>query len=44
MYPAAEIPVLQLSIDYTKDPRYHYELAKEFDCITQKGSVDYWKW
>ena len=29
MYPKANIPVVQWSIDYTKDPQYHYELAKE---------------
>lgn len=27
LYPAANIPVIQLSIDYTKPPIYHYELA-----------------
>ncbi|MEO2062293.1 MAG: 4,5-DOPA dioxygenase extradiol [Christiangramia sp.] len=29
MYPEADIPVLQLSIDLTKSARYHFELAKE---------------
>ena len=37
MYPGANIPVLQLSIDYTKDPRYHYELAKELFALRKKG-------
>jgi 4,5-DOPA dioxygenase extradiol len=37
MYPAANIPVLQLSIDYTKGPRYHYELAKELSALRKKG-------
>ena len=37
MYPAAEIPVLQLSIDYTKDPKYHYDLAKELAALRKKG-------
>jgi 4,5-DOPA dioxygenase extradiol len=37
MYPAANIPVLQLSIDYTKDARYHYELAKELYALRKKG-------
>ncbi len=37
MYPDAQIPVLQLSIDYTKDPRYHYELAKELFDLRKKG-------
>jgi 4,5-DOPA dioxygenase extradiol len=29
MYPDADIPVIQLSIDYTKPPQYHYDLAKD---------------
>jgi 4,5-DOPA dioxygenase extradiol len=37
MYPEATIPVLQLSIDYTKDPQYHYDLAKELYSLRKKG-------
>ncbi|WP_162428900.1 4,5-DOPA-extradiol-dioxygenase [Pontibacter pudoricolor] len=37
MYPEANIPVLQLSIDYTKGPQYHYELAKELTSLRKKG-------
>ncbi|MBL7769763.1 MAG: 4,5-DOPA dioxygenase extradiol [Flavipsychrobacter sp.] len=37
MYPDASIPVLQLSIDYTKDGRFHYELAKELVALRKKG-------
>jgi 4,5-DOPA dioxygenase extradiol len=37
MYPEANIPVLQLSIDYTKGPQYHYELAKELAALRKKG-------
>lgn len=37
MYPEANIPVLQLSIDYTKAPQYHYELAKELSALRKKG-------
>ncbi|MFT3933139.1 MAG: 4,5-DOPA dioxygenase extradiol [Chitinophagaceae bacterium] len=37
MYPQANIPVLQLSIDYTKGPQYHYELAKELFALRKKG-------
>ncbi len=37
MYPDANIPVLQLSIDYTKDARYHYELGKELNSLRKKG-------
>lgn len=37
MYPEANIPVLQLSIDYTKPPQYHYDLAKELNALRKKG-------
>ncbi|HYK56476.1 MAG TPA: 4,5-DOPA dioxygenase extradiol, partial [Flavisolibacter sp.] len=37
MYPDANIPVLQLSIDYTKSPQYHYDLAKELYNLRKKG-------
>jgi len=37
MYPEADIPVLQLSIDYTKGPQYHYDLAKELYSLRKKG-------
>ncbi|WP_029281648.1 4,5-DOPA dioxygenase extradiol [Pedobacter sp. R20-19] len=37
MYPDANIPVLQLSIDYTKSPADHYEIAKEIYALRKKG-------
>ena len=37
MYPDANIPVLQLSIDYSKGPQYHYDLAKELYGLRKKG-------
>ncbi len=37
LYPNANIPVIQMSIDYTKDARYHYELAKEIAVLRKKG-------
>lgn len=37
MYPQADIPVLQLSIDYTKGAAYHYDLAKEIATLRKKG-------
>lgn len=37
MYPEAKIPVLQLSIDYTKAPRFHYALARELSELRRKG-------
>ena len=37
MYPNADIPVLQLSIDYYKPAKYHYELAKQLLNLRKKG-------
>ncbi|MBK6937511.1 MAG: 4,5-DOPA dioxygenase extradiol [Chitinophagaceae bacterium] len=37
MYPEAKIPVLQLSIDYSKPASYHYNLAKELSALRKKG-------
>ncbi|RYY99971.1 MAG: 4,5-DOPA dioxygenase extradiol [Chitinophagaceae bacterium] len=37
MYPDANIPVLQLSIDATKGPQYHYDLARELQALRRKG-------
>ena len=37
LYPKADIPVFQLSIDYTKGPHYHYELAQALKQMRKKG-------
>ncbi len=37
LYPNANIPVLQLSIDFNKPASYHYELAKELAVLRSKG-------
>ena len=37
MYPDANIPIMQLSIDYTKGPQYHYDLARELYGLRKKG-------
>ena len=37
LYPKADIPVLQFSLDYTKPPQYHYQLAKELSALRNKG-------
>src|SRR5690606_23312743 len=29
LYPNADIPVIQLSLDYSQTPQYHYELAQQ---------------
>ena len=37
LYPSADVPVLELSLDYTKPAKYHYELAKELKWLREKG-------
>jgi 4,5-DOPA dioxygenase extradiol len=37
MYPEANIPVLQLSIDHTKSAQYHYDLAKALYPLRKRG-------
>ena len=37
MYPGANIPVIQLSIDYTKPPAYHFELGSRLASLRDYG-------
>ena len=37
MFPDADIPVLQLSLDYTRPPEWHYALASELAALRRKG-------
>ncbi len=37
MYPNADIPVFQMSLDYAKSAQWHYELAKELNVLRSKG-------
>jgi 4,5-DOPA dioxygenase extradiol len=37
LYPNANIPVIQLSIDYTKPAQYHFELAQKLTSLRDKG-------
>lgn len=37
MYPKADIPVVQLSLDYTKPPQAHYDLGKELASLREQG-------
>mgnify|MGYP000911090621 CR=1 FL=1 len=37
LYPNADIPVVQLSLDYRQPPQYHYDLAKELAVLRKKG-------
>lgn len=37
LYPNADVPVVQMSLDYYQTPRYHYDLAKELASLRHKG-------
>ncbi len=37
LFPKADVPVIQLSIDYTKSPKYHYLLARQLKKLRDKG-------
>lgn len=37
LYPEADIPVIQMSIDYTKSGQYHFELAQKLSALRSKG-------
>ena len=37
LYPEADVPVIQMSLDYGQAPQYHFELAKELSALRKKG-------
>ncbi len=37
LYPGADVPVVQISLDCSQSPTYHYELAKELAPFRKKG-------
>lgn len=37
IYPEADIPTFQMSIDFSKPPQFHFELAKELQNLRNKG-------
>lgn len=37
LYPKADVPVIQMSIDYTQGAQYHYDLAIELAALRKKG-------
>ena len=37
MYPAADIPVLQLSVDFSRPPQFQYELGQRLRSLRSKG-------
>ena len=37
LFPDADVPVFQLSIDYNAGPRYHYELGRQLRALRHRG-------
>ncbi len=37
LYPEADVPVFQMSLDYMQTPQYHYDLAKQLAALREKG-------
>jgi 4,5-DOPA dioxygenase extradiol len=37
LYPKADVPIIQMSLDYYQSPQYHYDLAKELSTLRWKG-------
>lgn len=37
LYPMADVPIIEMSIDYTQNAQYHYDLAKEIAALRKKG-------
>lgn len=37
LYPKADVPVVQMSIDHTQNAQYHYDLAKQLAALRNKG-------
>ncbi len=37
LYPEADVPVVEMSLDYYQSPQFHYDLAKELAPLRKKG-------
>ena len=37
LYPMADVPVIELSLDYYQAPQYHWDLARELSSLRRKG-------
>ena len=37
LYPDADVPIIQMSIDYTQGAQYHFDLAKQLSALRTKG-------
>lgn len=37
LYPGADIPVMQMSLDYYQSPQFHFDLARDLSSLRKKG-------
>jgi len=37
IYPEANVPVIEMSLDYSQGPQYHYDLGKQLAALRNKG-------
>ena len=37
LYPKADVPIIQMSLDYRQPPQYHFELSKELSSLRKRG-------
>jgi 4,5-DOPA dioxygenase extradiol len=37
LYPSADVPVIQMSLDYYQAPQYHYDLGRELASLRKRG-------
>ncbi len=37
LYPDADVPVIQMSLDYRQSPQYHFDLSRELSSLRNKG-------
>lgn len=37
LYPEADVPVIEMSLDYYQSPQFHYDLARELKPLREKG-------
>jgi 4,5-DOPA dioxygenase extradiol len=37
MYPNADVPVIQMSLDFSRGPQHHYDIARELQSLRKKG-------
>lgn len=42
LFPSADIPVVMISLDYEKDPVWHFEIGKKLSFLREKGVLLIW--